>query len=153
MPCPIRSAPRSSTADHASAGPTVSPACGTLRSPVEWVALTIDCADPKTLADFYANGLGADIKRRAEDSAWVVLDGLPLVLQAVEGYRAPTWPSQEVPQQAHFEIIVQDPDEAAARLVQRCHLLRPPRPGRSALHRHTRPRRTPLLPHQKQQGP
>jgi hypothetical protein len=85
---------------------------------VEWVALTIDCADPNTLADFYGFGLGAEVKQRDEDSAWVVLDGLPLVLQAVEGYRAPTWPSPEVPQQAHFEIVVHDPDEAAARLVE-----------------------------------
>jgi len=84
---------------------------------VEWIALTIDCADPHALADFYGDGLGADVRRRTEDSAWLVLDGLPIILRAVEGYRAPTWPSTEVPLQTHFEVMVDDPDEAAAHLA------------------------------------
>jgi catechol 2,3-dioxygenase-like lactoylglutathione lyase family enzyme len=85
---------------------------------VKWIALTIDCADPNALADFYDEGIGAEVKSRTDDSAWVVLDGLPIVLRAVEGYRAPTWPSTDVPLQTHFELMVHDPDEAAARLAQ-----------------------------------
>jgi hypothetical protein len=42
--------------------------------------------------------------------------GLPINLREVAEYRAPTWPSPDVPLQTHFEIVVHDPDDAAARL-------------------------------------
>jgi len=83
---------------------------------VEWVALTIDCSDAGALADFYVRGLGASLRRQSDDSAWVVLHQLPIVLRAVPGYQPPTWPSAEVPLQTHFEVVVHDPDEAAQRL-------------------------------------
>ena len=85
---------------------------------VEWIALTIDCGDPNGLADFYVDGLGARLSQRSDDAAWVVLDGLPLILRAVPDYRPPTWPSPAVPLQSHFEVVVHDPDEAASRLVK-----------------------------------
>jgi catechol 2,3-dioxygenase-like lactoylglutathione lyase family enzyme len=85
---------------------------------VEWIALTIDCSDLNALADFYVDGLGASIRHRSDDSAWVVLDNLPIVLRSVPDYRPPTWPSPEVPLQSHFEIVVRDPDEAVSELVQ-----------------------------------
>ena len=85
---------------------------------VEWVALTIDYSDPLGLADFYVHGIGADLRRQSEDSAWVVLDSLPIILRAIPGYRSPSWPSSDVPLQSHFEVVVHDPDDAAARLTK-----------------------------------
>ena len=85
---------------------------------VEWVALTIDCSDPHGLADFYVQGLGADLRHQSDDSAWVVLDSLPIILRAIPGYRPPSWPSSDVPLQSHFEVVVHDPDDAAARLTK-----------------------------------
>jgi hypothetical protein len=85
---------------------------------VDWIALTIDCADVKALAEFYVAGLGAEIRHRSDDVTFLELQGLPINLREVGAYRPPTWPSSDVPMHTHFEIVVHDPDNAAARLHQ-----------------------------------
>lgn len=45
-------------------------------------------------------------------------DGLFIGFQRVDDYRAPRWPEQSVPQQAHLDFAVEDLDEAEARLVE-----------------------------------
>lgn len=45
-------------------------------------------------------------------------DGLFVGFQRVEGYRAPSWPDQTVPQQLHLDFAVEDLDEAEARLLE-----------------------------------
>jgi hypothetical protein len=70
----------------------------------------IDCPDANALATFYGAMLGwkvdvspgwADI--RAED-------GQCISFQQVEGYAPPNWPGQQVPQQMHLDVIVDDLD-------------------------------------------
>ncbi|MDQ2758808.1 MAG: VOC family protein [Actinomycetota bacterium] len=77
----------------------------------------LDCPDAGALATFYAAMLGWQVK--GEDGwseAWSE-DWPPLAFQEVEGYRAPTWPSQDVPQQHHIDVVVDDLDEAEVAVV------------------------------------
>ena len=78
----------------------------------QWV---IDCPDPAALASFYAQLLGWETK--VDDSggwasAWG--EGGGLEFQRVEDYRAPQWPGQDVPQQSHLDVTVDDLDAAEA---------------------------------------
>ncbi|AVH97108.1 MULTISPECIES: VOC family protein [Streptomyces] len=85
-------------------------------------AVTLDCADPLALADFYHRATGLPVHERS-DAEFAGLArgpagaGLFLGFQRVEGYRPPSWPGQDVPQQLHLDFDVDDLDEAAARLV------------------------------------
>ncbi|MEO3938448.1 VOC family protein [Dermatophilaceae bacterium Soc4.6] len=74
----------------------------------------VDCPDPEALAAFYAALLDWQVK--VEDGwaeAWSE-DWPPLAFQRVDDYRRPTWPDQEVPQQHHIDVVVDDLDEGEA---------------------------------------
>jgi predicted enzyme related to lactoylglutathione lyase len=79
--------------------------------------IVLDCPDPAALAAFYAAML--DWKVEAEDD-WVDVksDAQCLSFQKVEGYQAPQWPSQEVPQQMHLDVVVEDLDTAEAAVLE-----------------------------------
>lgn len=82
-------------------------------------AVTLDCDDPMALADFYhrATGLARHPKSDAEFAGLVGADGFFVGFQRVDGYTAPRWPGQQVPQQLHLDFRVDDLDEAEARLL------------------------------------
>ncbi|MDT7544155.1 MAG: hypothetical protein QOE17_390 [Gaiellales bacterium] len=85
------------------------------KSPVEWIALTIDCADAESqqrLRKFYADALGGEI---VEGS--VRARGMLLSFQALPNYRPPTWPSDVA--HIHFEWAVHDLDVALSWLQDR----------------------------------
>ena len=77
-----------------------------------------DCPDAGALARFYAALLGWEA---SEEDGWVDLkpaDGSSCIsFQSVEDYRRPTWPSQEVPQQLHLDVVVPDLDAAEAEVL------------------------------------
>lgn len=83
---------------------------------LELGAVVIDCADPVPVAAFYAAAVGGDISRSDADSAWVLFGATTVIFRQVAHYRAPTWPSEDVPLQAHLDFIVDDLNEAEARL-------------------------------------
>jgi catechol 2,3-dioxygenase-like lactoylglutathione lyase family enzyme len=78
----------------------------------------LDCPDPAALAEFYSGLLGWPITYRSDD--WVVVAASDtssgLAFQLSPDHRRPTWPDPAVPQQVHFDIMVEDP-EAAGLLV------------------------------------
>ncbi|MGN6793895.1 MAG: VOC family protein [Streptosporangiaceae bacterium] len=80
-------------------------------------SIVIDCADPGVLATFY--GVLLDWKVDvSSDWAEVRADtGQCISFQQVEGYTAPRWPSQELPQQMHIDVWVDDLDAAEAAVV------------------------------------
>ncbi|MCX4981364.1 VOC family protein [Streptomyces sp. NBC_00572] len=84
-------------------------------------AVNLDCADPLALADFYHRATGLPLHARS-DGEFAGLgggeDGPLLGFQRVDGYRPPTWPGPDVPQQLHLDFDVDDLDEAVARLVE-----------------------------------
>ncbi|MCX4399148.1 VOC family protein [Streptomyces sp. NBC_00264] len=84
-------------------------------------AITLDCPDPPALAAFYQQVTGLELHPES-DADFAGLnreDGLLLGFQKVDGYRAPSWPGQTVPQQLHICFSVgSDLDEAEARLLE-----------------------------------
>ncbi|MQA09972.1 MAG: VOC family protein [Pseudonocardiaceae bacterium] len=85
----------------------------------QWLALVIDCADPRRLAAFYEVLLGMD--RIEDEKDWVSIaapDREPrIAFQRVVDYVAPTWPNPPTPQQMHFDVEVDDLDDAAQRVI------------------------------------
>ncbi|WP_144712898.1 VOC family protein [Curtobacterium pusillum] len=76
--------------------------------------IVLDCPDPRALARFYVELLGGEIVDFDEDWAEIALpftDHRPiLAFQQVADYRAPEWPGQDVPQQSHLDVKVDDLD-------------------------------------------
>lgn len=77
--------------------------------------LVIDCPDPAALATFYSQVLGTQVYESGEDWAEIApgTGARPLIaFQRVDDYTPPNWPSQEVPQQMHLDVKVDDFDVA-----------------------------------------
>ncbi|OUD01667.1 VOC family protein, partial [Streptomyces swartbergensis] len=85
-------------------------------------AITLDCPDPLALAAFYQAATGLEPHPRS-NAEFASLgggddgDGLSIGFQRVDGYRAPSWPGQDVPQQLHCCFRVADLEEAETRLL------------------------------------
>ena len=79
----------------------------------------LDCPDPGHLATFYGALLDWQVK---DDGDWAEIrpeDGGDCIsFQQVTDYRAPEWPGQEVPQQVHLDLIVDDLDEGERAVVE-----------------------------------
>ncbi|MET9022869.1 VOC family protein [Actinopolymorpha sp. NPDC004070] len=75
-------------------------------------SIVIDCPDPDALATFYGKLLDWKVDISA-DWADVRADyGQCISFQQVDPYTPPVWPAQEVPQQMHLDVIVDDLDSA-----------------------------------------
>ncbi|MEX0427976.1 VOC family protein [Nocardioides sp. DS6] len=76
-------------------------------------SLVIDCPDARALATFYGALLDWEVSVD-EDGGWAEATSRepypPIAFQRVEDYRAPQWPGQEVPQQTHLDVMVDDLD-------------------------------------------
>jgi len=73
-------------------------------------SIVLDCPDESALATFYATML--DWKMEKSDG-WTDIraeNGQCLSFQQVEDYTPPRWPGQEVPQQMHLDVVVDDLD-------------------------------------------
>jgi catechol 2,3-dioxygenase-like lactoylglutathione lyase family enzyme len=87
-------------------------------------SFVLDCPDAGALARFYGALLGWEVQADSDDDgSWY--DVLPadvgasyLSFQSVEGYRAPVWPGQEMPQQMHLDVIVDDLDVGEAAVLE-----------------------------------
>ncbi|MDB5280870.1 MAG: glyoxalase [Ferruginibacter sp.] len=82
--------------------------------------IVLDCPDPNSLADFYAEVLG--MRKFSDDPGWAELvgrdQGRPLLaFQRVENYTPPQWPGQDVPQQIHLDVKVDDLDAGEAAVL------------------------------------
>jgi hypothetical protein len=74
-------------------------------------SIALDCPDPHELAGFYARLLDTTVAFENDHFAAIKLDWLWLSFHRVDGYRAPSWPEADVPQQAHLDFSVRDLDE------------------------------------------
>ena len=88
----------------------------------------LDCDDPGRLATFY--GALLDWKVSA-DAGWAEVRNAAgdqcICFQRVDHYRPPEWPGQDLPQQLHIDVMVDDLE----REEQRCCNSVPPRPSTS----------------------
>ncbi|MDP5225923.1 MULTISPECIES: VOC family protein [Arthrobacter] len=77
----------------------------------------IDCPKPQVLAEFYGALLDWPVQG---DRDWCTIRadyGDSISFQRVESYRPPQWPGQEVPQQMHLDVTVDDLDTAEAAVL------------------------------------
>ena len=84
--------------------------------------IVLDCPDPLALATFYGTMLDwkVDTTNADESNGWIDVKadyGQCLSFQRVDSYRAPVWPGQDVPQQMHLDVVVDDLDSAEAEVI------------------------------------
>ena len=80
--------------------------------------VVLDCPDPKALADFY----GALLEWKVEhDDDWCSVRaeyGDSMSFQKVDTFTPPQWPGQDIPQQMHLDLVVDDLDAAEAAVLE-----------------------------------
>jgi catechol-2,3-dioxygenase len=78
-----------------------------------------DAADIERVAGFYAELAGWETVRKVD--GWITLrlgDGQEVGFQHAPDHIAPKWPGQELPQQFHLDLTIEDNEAAAARAVE-----------------------------------
>jgi catechol-2,3-dioxygenase len=91
---------------------------GSMTSTGRLELVALDAADIETLASFYAELAGWEIIRK--DSDWITVrtgDGQEVAFQLAPDHVAPQWPGQELPQQFHLDLQIDDHEAAAERAV------------------------------------
>jgi predicted enzyme related to lactoylglutathione lyase len=81
-------------------------------------SIVLDCPDARALANFY--GALLDWKVDASDD-WAEIRadyGQCICFQQVEDYTPPQWPGQQVPQQMHLDLMVEDLDAGEAAVLE-----------------------------------
>jgi catechol 2,3-dioxygenase-like lactoylglutathione lyase family enzyme len=80
----------------------------------------IDCPDPNSLAAFYSELLGLPITWAEDDFVVVSKDGRTsgLGFQRAPDHQPPEWPNPDRPQQIHFDIMVDDVDDAEPKVLE-----------------------------------
>jgi predicted enzyme related to lactoylglutathione lyase len=81
-------------------------------------SVVLDCSDPTALATFYGTMLDWKITAKPDWAEVRAEYGDCICFQAVESYRPPNWPTQEVPQQMHLDVVVDDLDTAEAAVLE-----------------------------------
>ena len=83
---------------------------------IDLACVVVDCAEAAPLAVFYQSACGGEIFRSDDRSAWLKVAGVIIIFREVDEYQPPTWPSAQVPMQAHLDFNVDDLDAAEAQL-------------------------------------
>jgi hypothetical protein len=73
-----------------------------------------DCPEPHALASFYSALLNQPITYVSDDFVVVAANATTsgIAFQRAPGHRAPTWPDDTVPQQVHFDVMVENVADA-----------------------------------------
>ncbi|MBL1096519.1 VOC family protein [Streptomyces coffeae] len=81
--------------------------------------LSLDCAEPEELAEFYAEVLGAEILAvtNADRIELAAPGGARMAFLRDHGYAPPSWPRPDDSQQAHLELLVDDIDAVERQVV------------------------------------
>jgi hypothetical protein len=80
-------------------------------------SIVLDCPDPGRLATFYGAMLDWKVDI-SDDWADIRTDGNCISFQQVADYTPPAWPNQDVPQQMHIDVIVEDLDAGEAAVLE-----------------------------------
>src|SRR6202034_1766799 len=108
----IAGPPHSGNGSSAIAGSVPAMAIARYRS------FVLDCPDPGALAAFYAALLDWKAEITGDWADIRSADGQCISFQQVEDYTAPQWPGQQVPQQMHLDVIVDDLDAGEAAVLR-----------------------------------
>jgi hypothetical protein len=76
--------------------------------------ITIDCADPAPLAEFWAAMLGGEVTFTTVAAVGVRAESMSIAAMRVDDYRPPTWPDRDVPKQMHLDLGVTDLETSVA---------------------------------------
>jgi predicted enzyme related to lactoylglutathione lyase len=79
--------------------------------------ITLDCADPQKLADFYSSLTGWSVTSSDPDSAQLEGGPVTFALQRIDGYTAPGWPDDA--KHAHLDFSVTDVDASIEAMEKR----------------------------------
>jgi hypothetical protein len=93
---------------------------GTVRTMAiaRYPSVVLDCPDAAALAGFYAALLDWKVE---PGETWIDIRadyGQCFSFQEVADYRPPVWPGQQVPQQMHIDVVVDDLDTAEAAVLE-----------------------------------
>lgn len=81
--------------------------------------VVLDCREPELLAAFWSAVLGLPVTYRSAD--WIVVArddrSSGLAFQLAPDHVAPDWPDPARPQQLHFDVMVDDQEVAASRVL------------------------------------
>jgi catechol 2,3-dioxygenase-like lactoylglutathione lyase family enzyme len=89
---------------------------------ITWKGICIDCSEAPPMARFYEGLLGFEVHEVGP--RWAQLfdpaGGVHINIQGEEWYRPPTWPEtpRELTKMLHFEVQVDDLEQAVARAVE-----------------------------------
>jgi catechol 2,3-dioxygenase-like lactoylglutathione lyase family enzyme len=82
-------------------------------------AVTLDCPDPKALADFYQQMTGMELIWSDDNTAYLATEsGYRIGFQKVARFQAPQWPEGDVPQQSHLDFSVTDLEAAEEQILK-----------------------------------
>jgi len=81
-------------------------------------SVVLDCPDPAALAAFYGALLDWKVEASADWADIRAEGGQCFSFQQVDGYTKPRWPEQQVPQQMHIDVMVDDLDNAEAEVLR-----------------------------------
>jgi hypothetical protein len=85
---------------------------------VDLAAVIVDCAGAGPMAAFYQAAFGGEIVSSEPDATCLTVGGVMVIFRAVDGYRAPTWPSADVPMQIHLDFFADDLEQTEGLLHQ-----------------------------------
>jgi hypothetical protein len=74
--------------------------------------VSLDCADPAPLAEFWAAMLGGEVGFTTATAIGVRTDWVWVTAIQIPDYRPPTWPAGDVPKQFHLDLGVSDLEAA-----------------------------------------
>jgi hypothetical protein len=76
--------------------------------------VSMDCADPLELGEFWAAMLGGEIAFSSPTTVGIRTDWVWMSALKVDDYVAPTWPEGVLPKQIHLDLAVTELDAAVA---------------------------------------
>lgn len=83
---------------------------GAAGSGARFAGVSLDCADPLTLAGFYLRLLGGEVLWHTAESVGVRVPGVVLAMQRIDDYRPPAWPGSSV---VHLDLAAGEGLEGA----------------------------------------
>jgi hypothetical protein len=87
--------------------------------PVARMAMvSLDCAEPVPLAEFWAGLLDGEMIGSSEAVRAVLTGTVMIAAIRVPDYRPPTWPDGEMPKHMHLDLAVRDLEEAEAEALR-----------------------------------
>ena len=81
-------------------------------------SIVLDCPDAHALAAFYGAMLDWKTETRPDWAEIRAEYGQCITFQQVAAYTPPEWPGQQVPQQMHLDVIVDDLDAAETAVLE-----------------------------------